>query len=104
MKIDGLDPRPASSISGSSSGPIDARPATVGRDTVATGGEAARRPNPVAITSDAQALNEAAERISQTPEVNQARVEAVRSALERGEYVVDATRVAERILELEESF
>jgi anti-sigma28 factor (negative regulator of flagellin synthesis) len=31
-------------------------------------------------------------------------VEAVRSALERGEYVVDATRVAERILELEESF
>ena len=49
-------------------------------------------------------LNDAAERINQTPAVSQARVDAVRSALERGEYVVDATRVAERIVELEDAF
>ncbi|MFZ8914284.1 MAG: flagellar biosynthesis anti-sigma factor FlgM [Pseudomonadales bacterium] len=30
-------------------------------------------------------------------------MDAVRSALERGEYTVDATRVADRILDLEEA-
>ncbi|MGB0317209.1 MAG: flagellar biosynthesis anti-sigma factor FlgM [Pseudomonadales bacterium] len=104
MKIDGMDPRPAGTIPGASNAPVDARPQTVGADTVATGGEGTQRPNPVAITSDAQALNDAAERINQTPAVSQARVDAVRSALERGEYVVDATRVAERIVELEDAF
>ena len=84
MKIDGYGSCPAGTFPGASNAPVDARPQTVGADTVATGGEGTQRPNPVAITSDAQALNDAAERINQTPAISQARVDAVRSALERG--------------------
>lgn len=97
MKIDGMEPRPPGTTPGASSAPVDARQPTVGQDTVAS------RADAIAITADGQALNDAAERIEQTPEVNQARVDAVRAALERGEYTVDATRVAERILEIEDA-
>ena len=97
MKIDGMDPRLPGTTPGATNGPVDARPQTVGQDTVA------QRADAVAITTEGQALNDAAERIEQTPEVNQARVDAVRAALERGEYTIDATRVAERILEIEDA-
>jgi negative regulator of flagellin synthesis FlgM len=103
MKIDGMDPRAAGTTAGAKSAPIDAKTLSVGQDTVAKGGESGLRPAAVDITADGQALNDAADRIRQTPEVNQARVDAVRAALERGEYTVDATRVADRILDLEES-
>ena len=48
MKIDGMDPRPAETIPGASNAPVDARPQTVGADTVATDGEgtSARTPSP----------------------------------------------------------
>ena len=97
MKIDGIDSRPPGTAAGAANAPVDARKATVGEDTVAPRGEA------IAITADGQALNDAAERIRATPEVDQNLINAVKQALEKGEYTVDATRVAEKILGFEET-
>lgn len=41
------------------------------------------------------------DRISQTPEVDQARVDALRQSIAEGNYPIDADRIAERMVELE---
>ncbi len=61
-----------------------------------------------AVTSDTVVITEAAAKfhaieksISQQPEVDQARVEALRQAVANGTYQIDPQRIAEKLLQFE---
>jgi negative regulator of flagellin synthesis FlgM len=58
----------------------------------------------VKLSSSALQLQEAQRRLAQQPEVNQARVAAIRAALSEGTYKVNAERVADGILAQERMF
>lgn len=65
--------------------------------------DAARREDDVRFTDTAAALQRAELRLRSQPDVDAARVEALRQRLESGDYRVDAARVAERLLRFERS-
>ncbi len=52
----------------------------------------------VSITSTAAVLQQAEEQLSKLPDVDHARVEAVRQAIENGSFAIDANRVAEKLI------
>jgi len=58
----------------------------------------------VKLSSNALQLQEAQRRLAQQPEVDQARVAAIRAALSEGTYQVNAERVADGILAQERLF
>ncbi|TAK54322.1 MAG: flagellar biosynthesis anti-sigma factor FlgM [Gammaproteobacteria bacterium] len=55
----------------------------------------------VTLTDSARQLQRLSEEVAAAPELDTARVAALRQAIERGEYQVDARRVADRMLALE---
>ncbi len=55
----------------------------------------------VTLTPAAQRLNEAENRIAETPQVDRKRVEAIKAAIASGQYQVDSQRIANRLIRLE---
>jgi len=90
---------------------IDGRPVQVGggapvsrtRDTTAEGrkAETTHPSSNIDVSDTARALAALEEKISSLPVVSEARVDAVRRALDEGRYHVDAQRVADKMLRFE---
>ncbi len=55
----------------------------------------------VTLTSSARSLQKLSEAVAQAPVVNAAKVSAIKQAVNGGTYQVDATRVADKILQFE---
>lgn len=94
-KIDGWGQRPVQLDGGARV----ARPgpaAAPGRETAG-----ASDTDRVTLTESAQALQRLAEAIAAAPDVDQVRVAALKAAIARGDYRVDASRVADRMIALE---
>lgn len=58
--------------------------------------------DPVQITGSAKQLAALEQSLKDQPAVDEARVAALRSAIESGTYKVDATRVADKLLRMED--
>ncbi|MFC6669809.1 flagellar biosynthesis anti-sigma factor FlgM [Marinobacterium aestuariivivens] len=57
----------------------------------------------VRLSDSIQALQAADKRLADTPAVDESRVEALRNAIESGSYQIDYQRVAQRMLDFEQS-
>lgn len=86
-------------------GPVVApaeRSATKGRETTDGAAPASRAPaDGVKLTPAAREVQAAAATLASTPVVDDARVEAVRLELERGEYRADPARIAGKLLDFD---
>jgi negative regulator of flagellin synthesis FlgM len=56
----------------------------------------------LSLTSSAQLLKELNDVVASTPEVDASRVEAIKQAIADGSYQVDAGRIADQLLKLED--
>ena len=93
-KISGIDGRPVQVGGGA---PVSrVRDTTDGRKAETTGSS-----SNVDVSDTARTLAVLEERIGEIPVVSEARVEAVRRALDEGRYHVDAQRVADKMLRFE---
>jgi negative regulator of flagellin synthesis FlgM len=63
--------------------------------------ESASARDEVRLTHTATSLKHVEARLASVPDVDRARVEAVRQRVESGEYRMDANRIADRLLRLE---
>ena len=63
----------------------------------------AERPNEdsVSLSGTAEQLGRIQARLDETPAIDRAKVEAIKTAIARGEYRVDAQKVAEQLIALE---
>lgn len=59
------------------------------------------RQEAVVLTDQAQQLGRVQQRLSSTPTTNQAKVEAIKAAVDKGEYKVDGQRVAKKMMSIE---
>jgi negative regulator of flagellin synthesis FlgM len=93
-KISGIDGRPVQVGGGA---PVSrVRDTTDGRKTETTGTS-----SNIDVSDNARTLAALEDKISSTPVVSEARVDAVRRALDEGRYQVDAQRVADKMLRFE---
>jgi negative regulator of flagellin synthesis FlgM len=97
MKIDGSDGRTA----GPGAKPTSAGRANSGRSAEEAPAGPRKADDQVRLTQDGIQAAAIADRIATLPTIDSARVEAVSAAIARGEYRIDADRIAERILALE---
>ena len=56
----------------------------------------------LSLTSSAQLLKELSEAVAASPEVDQSRIDAIRQAIADGSYDIDAGRIADRLLNLDD--
>jgi len=96
-KINGLDSRPVSTGSGRSV------TRSQGVTTGATSETPAAATGDVHITDTASRLAALEQALRDLPSVDQARVNAVRSSLQDGSYVVQPERIADNLLKMEQS-
>lgn len=61
-------------------------------------------PDTVKISETAQAIQNAVQNLDNEPDVNSERVAALKSAIENGDYKVDAERVAKGMINIESLF
>lgn len=94
-KIGGFDNRPVRTGADRPVERADVR-ATTGQNTGATSADSS-----VTLTDAAKRLAALERAIAAVPDVDMARVEELRSAIESGRYSVDADRIARRLLDLE---
>lgn len=59
------------------------------------------RQDAVVLTDQAQQLGRVQQRLSNAPTTNQAKVEALKAAIDKGEYKVDSQRVAKKMMSME---
>lgn len=95
-RIKGTDSSP---ISGRSSRAVE-RVQRVGTSP-ATDKQSASAADSVHITSSARSMLALQQTIADLPEIDAGRVEALRLAVERNQYSVDAGKIADRLLQLE---
>jgi negative regulator of flagellin synthesis FlgM len=85
-----------------------ARSRAVNRNEREAGAAAARRAgdggDAVDLTDNAARLKAIEARLADIPEVDQARVKAMRERVDSGEYKPDASRIATKLLRLEKAF
>jgi len=67
----------------------------------ASAAAAAQTGDHVTLTSSARSLQKLSEAVAQAPVVNATKVAAIKQAVNSGTYQVDATRVADKILQFE---
>ncbi|MHA7816873.1 MAG: flagellar biosynthesis anti-sigma factor FlgM [Pseudohaliea sp.] len=95
----------ADSISGLGKGPEKAAGTPAARSNSAPAGNQAARPaagtDSVNLTDTARQLQALSRAVDGTDPVDSSRVEAVRLALEAGQYSVDSRRIAEQLLQFD---
>jgi negative regulator of flagellin synthesis FlgM len=62
---------------------------------------AAGHPGTVKLSSEAQALNQIEEQISQLPDIDEERVEALSKAIDEGRFTINPESIADKLLGLE---
>ena len=67
-----------------------------------SGGEENNRTDEVALTDTAVRLKRIEANLAELPEVDQAKVDAIRERVESGSYEVDGNAVAQRLVQLEQ--
>jgi negative regulator of flagellin synthesis FlgM len=77
---------------------IAADPSSVRKDTGHVGGG-----DTVELTSSARLLERVEKSLAGMPDLDSSRIEAVRSAIERGDYSIDAERIAEALLKSDQA-
>jgi negative regulator of flagellin synthesis FlgM len=71
-------------------------------DATATAAQASvAESNPVRITGQARQLASLEQAVNDVPEINEARVAAIRLAIEQGQYEVNPERIADKLLRTE---
>ena len=55
----------------------------------------------VKISQQARQLNDIQQALLDTPEVDQAKVDAIRQSIENGEYEINSSKIAEKMIELD---
>lgn len=94
-KIDGVSgQRPAVPNAGQN--------ARADRANAERGSAPAQGSDQLSLTTSAQLLKELNEAVAATPEVDASRVEAIKQAIADGSYQVDAGRIADQLLKLED--
>lgn len=94
-KIDGVSgQRPAV--------PNPSQNARADRANAERGAGQAQGSDQLSLTTSAQLLKELNEAVAATPEVDSSRVEAIKQAIADGTYQVDAGRIADQLLKLED--
>ena len=93
MKISGLDPRPSVGVVPSAG--TRGKPVEGNSEHSASG-----RPN-VEVSTSARRMADLETRVAASSGINEAKVEAIRLALERGEYQVDSKKIADQLLKLD---
>lgn len=73
-----------------------------GESARSAGGEESTRTDAVALTDTAVRLKRIEAGLAEQPEVDQARVDAVRERIESGDYKVDGNEIARRLLQMEQ--
>ncbi len=66
-----------------------------------TQGKVVARQDAVVLTDQAQGLSKLQQRIKDSPSTNQGKIDALKSAIERGTYTVDSQRVAQKMMDME---
>ena len=56
----------------------------------------------LSLTTSAQLLKELSEAVAASPEVDQSRIDAIRAAIADGSYDIDAGRIADKLLNLDD--
>ena len=87
---------PASSRSGG------VKRAEQGESARSAGGEESTRTDEVALTDTAVRLKRIEASLAEQPEVDQARVDALRERVESGDYKVDGQEIARKLVQLEQ--
>lgn len=59
-------------------------------------------PNPVSVSGEARQMQAMHEQASKVPEVNQARVDAIKAAIANGQFQIDSQAVAKGLLGIEQ--
>jgi negative regulator of flagellin synthesis FlgM len=93
-KIDGLQNRPVQLGTDKKVSSTSDATATPAKAKVAEG-------SPVQITSQARQLAALEKAVNEVPVVNEARVAAIRTAIEQGQYEVNPERIADKLLRTE---
>jgi negative regulator of flagellin synthesis FlgM len=70
-------------------------------DAAAASGAGAQTSDTVTLTNSARSLQKIEEAVAKTPAVNQAKVAAIKEAVNSGTYQIDAGRVADKLLQFE---
>lgn len=73
-----------------------------GESTRSAGNEESTRTDAVALTDTAVRLKRIEASLAEQPDVDQARVDAVRERIESGDYQVDGNEIARRLLQMEQ--
>jgi negative regulator of flagellin synthesis FlgM len=93
IKIRGLDPRPSVGVvpsAGTRGKPVE------GQNEDQSSG----RPN-VEVSASARRMADLESRVATSSGINEAKVEAIRLALERGEYQIDSKKIADQLMKLD---
>lgn len=94
MKISVLDPRPSVGSAPSAG--------TRGKSVEDASSDSAPVPRPnVQLSDSARQLADLEARVAASSGIDEARVEAVRLALERGEYQIDTKKIADQLMKLD---
>lgn len=73
-----------------------------GESTRSTGSEESTRKDAVALTDTAVRLKRIEASLAELPEVDQAKVDALRERVDSGDYEVDSNEVARRLVQMEQ--
>ena len=64
-------------------------------------GQVAAQDDTVSLTSTGTTMQALEDKVSEAPVVNQERIEAIRDALQKGEYPFNPQRIAEKMIDME---
>ena len=78
------------------------KPTEQGESARSTGSEESTRTDAVALTDTAVRLKRIEANLAEMPEVDQARVDALRERIESGDYQVDGREVARKLMQMEQ--
>ena len=70
---------------------------------VASGGEQKGQGDSISMSDTAATLRNLEQRLADVPEINQEKIDSIKSALASGSYTIDAAQVAKKFVEIEKA-
>lgn len=96
-----INPIPQNTVNNANTQRVQQSTTQQGSSTATSATGNAGKTDSVELTEQARLLRTAQQALSQLPEVDSAKVDALRERIASGEYTVDADLLAERLLEFE---